>query len=988
MAEREELPPEHLKSLLARIDPAILQQLMPLTGGVVTMMFTDIVNSTAIKAGLGDETYFNDVLEPHNRLVRERIAAHHGRELKTIGDAFLVGFALPREAVDCAVDIQQRLAAAPILADGTPLEVRIGLHTGSPRVYRDPVSALIDLSGTDVDKAARIEALARGGQILISEETHVLVKPQAHDWGLWELKGLGRHRVFEALWPGKAPGRPSGRASLEPVRFLTSFVGRESELSTAMSVVAERRLVTLRGPGGIGKTRLAEEIAARVAERFDDGAHVVELAQTADSETAVALEVLRRLEVEVEKFPDELTALTQTLRSRRALVVLDNFEGVMSAASLVDKLLRRCPGLHLLVTSQELLGVDGEQQLEVTAMPTAATASVDGVDALAVFDSFKLFQDRARLQKPDWSPGPADARVVAEILESTDGIPLLIELAAAWVDRIALRTLRDGLSQRRSAYLRRSGSGIAERRHASSEACLDWSFNLLAPEEQRLFARLSVFVGGCFPSDVAAVCEEDGAAVLLDSLRGRSLLSSGESSEQTRYQMLPTIREYAARKLGPEGERLRRRHAGHFLQVLDRADDQIQGAEQFVGFDRITADLENIRAGMNGAVAAADHPIAVRYAQAFATYLRLTAKVSEGLERARQGLKSAEALNDSALIASCQNNLGIAYRNLPTGDRGENLQRAIACYEAALGAYTEREFPMQWASIQNNLGITYEDLPTGERAANLQRAIACYEAALRVRTEREFPMQWARTQNNLGGAYGDLPTGERGANLQRAMACYEAALRVYTEREFPMDWAMTQNNLGNAYRGLPTGNRDVNLQRAMACYEAALRVYTERGFPMGWAETQNNLGLAYGDLPSGGRGENLQRAIACYEAALRVRTEHEFPMGWAETQNNLGLAYGSMPTGDRGENRQGAIACYEAALRVRTEHESPMGWAETQENLGIAYGDPPTGHLRENFQRVIACFEAAIRGYQSAGLIDDAERVRRRLEEAERQRSQ
>ena len=130
MSEHEEVPPEHLKSLLAKIDPAILQQLMPLTGGVITMMFTDIVNSTAIKAALGDETYFNDVLEPHNRVVRERIAAHNGRELKTIGDAFLVGFALPRQAVGCAVDIQQRLAAAPILAEGKPLEVRIGLHTG------------------------------------------------------------------------------------------------------------------------------------------------------------------------------------------------------------------------------------------------------------------------------------------------------------------------------------------------------------------------------------------------------------------------------------------------------------------------------------------------------------------------------------------------------------------------------------------------------------------------------------------------------------------------------------------------------------------------------------------------------------------------------------------------------------------------------------------------------------------------------------------
>ena len=187
MSRPEKLTPDRLKSLLADIDPAILRDVMPPAGGVITMMFTDIVDSTAIKAGLGDEAYFHDVLERHNELVRGRVAAHNGRELKTMGDAFLVAFALPRQAVDCAIDIQQQLAAAAIPAGGRPLEVRSGLHTGAPHVYRDPGSGRIDLSGTDVDKAARIEGLARGGQVLISEETHVLAKPPAHDWGPWEL---------------------------------------------------------------------------------------------------------------------------------------------------------------------------------------------------------------------------------------------------------------------------------------------------------------------------------------------------------------------------------------------------------------------------------------------------------------------------------------------------------------------------------------------------------------------------------------------------------------------------------------------------------------------------------------------------------------------------------------------------------------------------------------------------------------------------------
>lgn len=190
MPEDQALSPEHLKKLLGQIDPAILEQVLPLTGGVVTMMFTDIVDSTKVKAEVGDRVYFDDILRRHHELVRESVSRHNGRELKTIGDAFLVGFAVPADAMACAGEIQQRLAASPIQAGPGPLQVRIGLHTGTPIVYRDPIWGLIDLSGTDVDKAARVEGLARGGQVLISEENRALARQlQVFDWGPWELKG-------------------------------------------------------------------------------------------------------------------------------------------------------------------------------------------------------------------------------------------------------------------------------------------------------------------------------------------------------------------------------------------------------------------------------------------------------------------------------------------------------------------------------------------------------------------------------------------------------------------------------------------------------------------------------------------------------------------------------------------------------------------------------------------------------------------------------
>jgi tetratricopeptide (TPR) repeat protein len=334
--------------------------------------------------------------------------------------------------------------------------------------------------------------------------------------------------------------------------------------------------------------------------------------------------------------------------------------------------------------------------------------------------------------------------------------------------------------------------------------------------------------------------------------------------------------------------------------------------------------------------------------------------------------------------ASTQNNLGAAYTDLPTGDRDENLRTAIEYYENALRVYTEADFPEEWARTQNNLGAAYAQLPTGDRDENLRTAIEYYENALRVYTEADFPEEWARTQNNLGAAYAQLPTGDRDENLRTAIEYYENALRVYTEADFPYEWARTQHYLGLAYAQLPTGDRDENLRRAIGYYENALRVYTEANFPYEWARTQNNLGLAYAQLPTGDRDENLRRAIACYENALRVYTETEFPYEWASTQHNLGNAYLLLPTGDRSENLRRAIACYENALRVRTETEFPYDWAMTQHNLGVAlaYLADETGDARL-LDSARACFEAAARGFEAAGLNEQAAHARQILKQLE-----
>ena len=966
---------ERQKQLLADIESRPLDELMPLTGGVITMMFADIVNSSGIQAALGDEDFHGEIVEPHSHRLRECVAAYRGRELKTIGRSFFIAFSDPGDAVACAVQIQRRLRSLPIPAGSDRLQVRIGLHTGAPFVYRHPNSTKTDLFGKEVDKAVRVEALAGGGQVLLSGETQALAKPeQVYDWGIWGLKGLGPQQIFEVLWDDKPAQHPSGRRHLQRPQLLTPFVGRKDEIGEASTAVLSHRLVTLLGSGGIGKTRLADEVATRLYQCFDEEVFIVGLETTPESDVEFISTLTAAIGVNVAGFPSEAAALEAALANRKALVVLHNFETAPCAASVVANLLKCCGNVHFLITSRRPLGLEGENWIDVPPMKLPALKTAASGVSLASFDSFQLFSATAKSKTAGWKiETKEEAALVAEILDLTDGIPLCIELAAARVTSSSLTAIRTGLQKSRRNWLPQAHPDPKARRYVSLAACIDWTLRLLRPEEQTLFPKLSIFEDGFFAEDVAAVCRVDCDQVrsALDSLQDACLLARDDSLEKPRYRILPAVRKRAKHLLGGQASSLRRLHAYHFLRVLDMADNQIRGDQQKLGLARIAADLENILAGMEYASSTQDHRIVLRYSQAFAIYLRIKGRLSEYLTRCQQGLAAAETWNDARQTAACQNNLGNAYRYLSTGDRGANLLQAITYYEAALRVRTEREYPMQWATTQNNLGMAYAYLPIGDRAANLRHAIACYQAALRVRTERDCPADWAVTQNNLGNVYRNLPTGDRASNLQQAIACYEAALRVRTERDHPADWAVTQDNLGNAYRNLRTGDRGANFQQAIFCYEAALRVRTEEDYPVQWATTQHNLAMAYRNLPTGDRAANLQKAIACYEAALRVYTERDFPIDWATTQNNLGNAYGDLPAGDREANLVKAISCYQAALRVRTERDFPVQWAATQNNLGTAYGDLPSGDRSAILTNAIACYQAALRVYNEHDFPND-----------------
>jgi len=825
--------------------------------GTVTLMFTDIVDSTALRDTLveahggsdGNRLYRERFLGPHNERIGALLREHHGFEVKTIGDSFLIAFAEAEDAVRCAVAIQRSLRDEPIAdAAGKSLAVRIGMHTGAATlVTRD---GKYDYDSDAVNIAARVEGLLKGGQrIYCSGETKALAKTapglRYHSYGSYQLKGVSeRIEIFDVLWDdAMQPAPPPQPHERLPNPWLTSWVGREREMTLLEEALRADRLVTLHGTGGVGKTRLAIETLLARGAGLPRELVFVSLETKSDTPEGL-LGALRDALGLTEVDAADFDALCRQLHGTERLLLLDNFESVMSAAGFVPRV-AATPGVRVLVTSQRALEVPGERVVDLEPMETKTK------DDLTALESYRLFVGLAQQRDRRWQPN--DDVAMREVLIATDGLPYLIELVAAVASKRQLQHLAADLKTRLKDV--RARHVLAER-HASVQACLEWALERLPAEEREALPRLAVFAGGF--DDKAALGVAETPLPSLDVLVDASLLRFDR--ETGRYSVLATTRQFAGERLAEDEQaKLAGAHARWFIERLDQADDALRakgGEAQRAARRWIDTEYDNVQQAV-GWAEAREPELFARAVWAYGIYLNQTCRFTEDVRLNEARLRRLSLESDPDAWARTQNNLGSAYCSLPTGDRSENVAKAMACFEAALHVWTEREGPAEWATTQNNLGNAYWSLPTGDRSENLTKAIACYEAALRVWTERDFPADWALTQNNLGTAYW------RSENLPKAISCYEAALRVRTEREFPADWAMTQNNLGNAY------SRSENLAKAIACYEAALRVWTEREFPADWATTQHNLGVTYQEMAAGEPGHNRRQAILCFESAAR-----------------------------------------------------------------------------------------------------------------------
>ena len=549
-----------------------------LPGGAVTFVFSDIEGSTRLVKALRER--YAQVLAEHRRLVRAAVAAHGGHEVDTQGDAFFVAFGGVKQAVLCALEIQRALAAHPWPV-GAPVRVRIGVHTGQA------VLAGEGYTGLAVHRAARICAAARGGQVLISQATQALVEDEEEELGFTlvdvgerRLKDLDRPvRLFQLAASGLDPGSPppGGFAAGGVHGFpaaLTSFIGRAGAMGDVAGLLDRCRLVTVTGPGGSGKTRLAGEVARRVAGRFADGTWLAELATVADP-ALVASVVAVALGVREQPGEAAAAAVARVLARRQLLLVLDNCEHVIGAAAeLCVGLLAACDDVRILATSREPLAVAGEARYRLAPLALPDLGDLAGA---ARTEAVALFADRARSADAgfalDGQTGPVVARLVARL----DGMPLAIELAAARVEALGVTQLLDRLGDRFA--LLAGGDRTAASRQRSLAATVEWSYRLLDDQERRVFRAVSVFPAGFTLDGVEAVAGKGADRAVLH-LVDCSLLTPPRTGPdgRSRYGMLETLRAYGAGQLEEAGEREQAEAAlaGWALAVAEQAAAGLQ----------------------------------------------------------------------------------------------------------------------------------------------------------------------------------------------------------------------------------------------------------------------------------------------------------------------------------------------------------------------------------------------------------------------------
>jgi len=965
-----------------------------LPSGTVTFLFTDIEGSTALLKQLGDR--YADLLADQRRILREIFSRHGGLEVDTQGDAFFYSFPRATEAVAAAVEAQQAIYAHDWPEDVDVL-IRMGLHTGEPLTWEE------GYLGIDVHRAARIAHVGHGGQVLLSETTKPLVMDDLadgvglRDLGDHRLKDLRRpERVFQLIVAELPSDFPALR-SLEsqpnnlPIQP-TSLVGRDADLESARALLSrpDVRLLTLSGAGGTGKTRLGLQLAADLLDEFADGVFLIPLAPIIDPKLVIST-VAQTLGVRDSGAQPILNALAEYLRHKQMLLFLDNFEHLSEAAPDVSRLLEMCPHITILISSREALHVRGEFEFYVPPLSLPDLSHVSTRELVSKSPAVDLFSQRAQAVHPDFHLTDENAKSVAEICARLDGLPLAIELAAARVKlfspKALLRQLLD-VNGRSSLHLLGQGPRDAPERHRTLRAAIDWSYELLDHEEQRLIQLLSVFAGGFTFAAAEAVCclsdaklvsgqEEIPAVDVLEglaSLLDKSLIRQEErADDQPRFNMLELIRDYAWEKLKESSREglIRERHANFFLALVHEAAPKLKGSEQKVWLERLEEEHNNLRSALKWFVQRAEEgdevsaESGVRMAGALWGFWDTHGFISEGREWLRKMIELSgtptnarvDALNGAAMLARRQSDIAEA---LQLYEQGLTIAREIDYkagkaevlggmgflfeYQGADDELVKSHYADSlalWREVGDKRGIATALGPQAHRAASANdfvQANLLFEESLSLFREVQDKREIAGALWNLG-------------QIAVVMGHYKQAIQMYSESRVNYEELKDLHGVATQQRSLAEVEAyQGNTIRARALYEEALTSF--RSLEDTRCTSSSLVGLAGVVMDQ----EDLTGATALILECLNLSREIGFKPAEAKALRLLGkcdLAQG---------NLESARAHFIESLHVAQELGHRQDIAEIMDGLASV----ATAHA--DYDRSAKLFSAAETLRDSVGI--------------------
>ena len=824
------------------------------SAGTTTLLFTDIEGSTGLLERLRDR--YAGLLADHHRLLRGTFAEHGGNEIDSAGDGFYYSFISARAALAAAVDAQRALMGHA-WPDGVEVKVRMGLHTG------EPVSGEVGLVGIDVHRAARICAAGHGGQILLSRTARDLAGRELPA-GV-SLADLGEHRLRGLIEPQQlfqvvAEGLPAQFPRLNALddrrtnlpRRLSSFVGRERELAEAAQLMRAGPLLTLTGPGGVGKTRLSLQVALSLADEFPDGIWLVELGALTDDAllTPAIASSLRLIE---EPGRDLMTTLIDHLQARRLCLLLDNCEHLLEACAEVAYRILSSSDVGILATSREALGVEGEHVYPVGPLELPEQGARVALNSAAHFDAVRLFVDRARAAQSAFVLSERNVGPVVQICQRLDGIPLALELAAARVRALPVEELAARLDDR--FRLLTGGSRVAVTRHQTLRATVDWSHELLGAEERAVFRRLAVFAGGCsLPAAEAVTADGSAAADVLDvitRLFDKSLVTADPQATEARYGMLETVRQYARERLleAGEAEETFRRHRDWYLELVERAKpDFFRGPPPARWLDVFDDEYDNLRVALEWSLADADAArTGMRLAAGLWRYWEIRSKFVEGRQWLERTLV-ATAGEVSTLRANALTGAG----NMANAQG--DYAAALRFHEQSLEQHRQLGHRPSVAYALHNLANVAAEQGDLARAAELHRE--GISMALTIGDER-------------GAAIGSINLADvlsRQGRWAEAQPIFEQTVELFDR--FGDRWGMAFA-LDN--EALAAG-RSGNLEMARQLHERALGISRQLADERGVARSLMHL------ADTAAQEGDLTRAKSLHRECLRIRRAlHDMP---------------------------------------------------------------------------------------------------------------